>query len=148
MGKEEDDKKFTALHMASKKGHEEIVKLLLNTFNAEDEKDKLIEYVMKEDNINHTALHFASFMGHEEIVKLLLKTFRDGKDILIEYVMKEAYNKKYTALHMACFNEDEKDKLIQYVKKEDHINHTAFHFASFAVEKHPRIINLLNNYMQ
>merc|ERR1711925_31942 len=100
-------------------GHEEIVKLLLNTFN-EDEKDKLIEYVMKEDNINHTALHFASFMGHEEIVKLLLNTF----------------------------NEDEKDKLIQYVKKEDHINHTAFHFASFAIEKHPRIINLLHIYMQ
>merc|ERR1711925_26465 len=123
----------------------------------------LIEYVMKEkDDKKRTALHCASNSGHYGIVQLLLNTFSPGKkDKLIEYVTKEAY-KKYTALHMACFNghdgivelllntfnEGEKDKLIQYVRKEDHINHTAFHFASFAVKKHPRIINLLNNYMQ
>ena len=39
-------KKSTALHIASHKGHEGIVKLLLNAFS-EEEKNKLIEFVMK-----------------------------------------------------------------------------------------------------
>merc|ERR1712034_254206 len=72
------DKKQTILHFASHEGHKEIIKLLLNIFG-EEEKDKLIEYVMKEDYKKYTALHFASHEGHEEIVSLLLNQFYEEK---------------------------------------------------------------------
>merc|ERR1712034_220280 len=78
-GKEEVvklDKNSTILHFASHEGHEEIVKLLLNTFG-EEEKDKLIEYVMQEDYKKYTALHNASKQGYEGIVKLLLNAFSE-----------------------------------------------------------------------
>ena len=57
-------------------GHEGIVKLLLNAFG-EEQKDKLIEYVMKEDDQKYTALHDAAYNGHEGIVKLLLNAFNE-----------------------------------------------------------------------
>jgi ankyrin repeat protein len=75
----DDYNKFTALHLASFKGHEEIVKLLLNTFYGE-ERDKLIEYVVKKEAYkNRTALHLASLGGHVRIVELLLNTFMKKK---------------------------------------------------------------------
>ena len=100
---ETDVKKNTALYMASFNGYVEIVTLLLNIFS--EEKEKLIEYVMKEDDdMNVTALHLASLAGYEGIVKLLLNIFNEKENNkLIEFVMKEEYN-NYTALHMASFN--------------------------------------------
>jgi len=69
-----DETKWTALHQASSKEHEGIVKFLLNAFN-EEKKDELIEYVMKGDDEKMTALYHASNKGHEGIVKLLLNAF-------------------------------------------------------------------------
>jgi ankyrin repeat protein len=68
----ENENNDTALHFVAYNGYEDMVNLLLNTFSAEEEKDKLIEYVMKENDDKCTALHYASVNGHEEIVKLLL----------------------------------------------------------------------------
>jgi len=68
-------KKYTALHFASHRGHDEIVELLLNVFSEDEKKDQLTEYVMNEDENQFTALHLASDNGHEKIVKLLLNAF-------------------------------------------------------------------------
>jgi len=86
--------------LASLGGHVKIVELLLNTFH-EEEKDKLIEFMMKEDNINHTALHLSSLKGHEKIVELLLNIFNEEeKDKLIAHVI----NADNTALHLALLS--------------------------------------------
>merc|ERR1712034_136116 len=102
---------------------------LLNVFR--EEKEKLIEYVMKENENNLTALDFATYSGHTKIVKLLFTTFSGEKDKLIRYVMKEdIYN--VTPLHHASekgheeivklflnvFSKEEKNKLIDYMMKE------------------------------
>ena len=77
--------KATALHLASVKGNEGIVKLLLNAFD--DEKETLIKYLMQGDKDKYTALHIASFNGQTGIVKLLLNAFSaKEKDKLSEYV--------------------------------------------------------------
>ena len=76
---------------------------MLNAFG-EEEKKKLIEYVMKKDyNNKATALHYASQNGYEGIVKLLLDQFSEKeKDKVIEYVMKEDDKKRrlYIMLHL------------------------------------------------
>merc|ERR1712034_305278 len=123
MGMKEGDENMTA----SNTGNEEIVKLLLDTFN-EEKKDQLIEYVMKENDFQSTALHHASLRGHEGIVKLLLNTFNEEKEYqLIEYEMKE----------------NEKDKLIEYVMKENDFKSTPLHHAS--LQGHEGIVKLLLN---
>merc|ERR1711925_7681 len=90
----------TALTLASSKGHEVIVKALLDTFK--EEKKQLIKYVMQAGQIRKkTALHHAADKGHEGIVQLLLNTFGENeKDKLSKYVMKtDEYN--CTALRLA-----------------------------------------------
>merc|ERR1712034_2142 len=85
MGMQEDYKQTTALHLASEKGHKEIV----------------IEYVMREEDYeNNTALHYACVQGNEKIVKLLLNVFSaEKKGKLIEYVTKQnVYSQKATYL--------------------------------------------------
>jgi len=172
----EDQNKNTALHFASLNGHQEIVTLLLNAFGkaslnghwkigksqlkpfSEEEKDKLIEYVMKENDQKYTALHFSAAKGYQEIVKLLFKPFisEEENEKLIEYVMKENIE-KFTALHLTslkghkeivkllltAFSEREKDKLIEYVMKESTKKITALHFSSYS--GHEKIVILLLN---
>jgi F-type H+-transporting ATPase subunit b len=68
--KADEANKDTALHMASVKGHENIVQLLLNALDKE-EKDKLLEFVMKENEHKQTALQLAQEKQHVEIVEIL-----------------------------------------------------------------------------
>ena len=70
---------------------------------------------MKENKQIDTPLHIASEAGNKKIVKLLLKTF----------------------------TEKEKDKLMEYVKKENDNKMTALHFAVY--KKHEEIVKLLSN---
>merc|ERR1712034_285231 len=107
----------------------------------EEEKEKLIEYVMKEDDDNYTALHYASVDGHEEIIFLLLNTFGQKKTKLIEYMMKED-SKNCTVLHgdshkeheviinllLSAFNEIENDNVVE--ENYNKYAYTALHHAS------------------
>jgi len=122
----QDHGQHTALHIACQRKHEKIVQLLLNVFG-EDEKDKLIDFVTKEDHNKNTALHLASDKGlstcivwvppNERIVQLLLNTFKEEKQKLIEYVMKENDSQKRTALQLASQNGNEKIvKLLEYIQ--------------------------------
>jgi hypothetical protein len=139
----EDEYKYTVLHDAAHKGNQEIVKILLNTFN-DNENEQLIECVMKEDASKYTPLHLASLKGHKEIVQLLLNAFNEkNKSKLIKYLNKE--NKlKETALHCAAsqkgnekivqlllntFSEQNKKKLIEYLTKKNKTNLTSAHLA-------------------
>merc|ERR1712034_261439 len=111
-------------------GHEEIVKLLLNAFGKKN-KEKLIDFVIKQNNYKETSLHFASRKGNLNIVKSLLNAFEDKKN-LIDFLMKENENKN-TVLHLAslqeqkeivkyllnAFGEEDKDQMIEFLMKED-----------------------------
>jgi len=86
--------KFTALHLASKDGHEEIVKLLLNVFG-EKEKEKLIQYVLIKNILNETALNYALANEHKTVVKLLLNVFgKEDEKILLSQNLVIENNKK------------------------------------------------------
>jgi len=92
--KENQYGKFTALHFASKEGHEEIIKLLLNVFGEED-KEKLIEYVLKENIFYETALNYALANEHKIVVKLLLNVFgKEDEKILLSQKLVLENNKK------------------------------------------------------
>jgi len=146
-------KKYTALHYASKRGNERIIKLLLDAFNHEDKKDELFEYLMKVNDENLTALNIALLQRNKTIVKLLLNAYK--KEQLIELVMKEINEKKYTVLHFASlkgheeiiklllgiFSEEDKDKLIEFMMKEDCDRYTALHHAYG--KGHTEIVKLL-----
>merc|ERR1711925_23552 len=94
----------TCLHLATEKGSEKIVKLLLNVFQ---EKEQLIEYLMKIDTFaDRTALHFASYYysgeHQENIVELLLNAFgRVAKEKLIEHFLMKEDRYGDTVLHNA-----------------------------------------------
>jgi len=143
MKEEGDWQKMTALLYAADKGHVKIVKLLLDVFI--EEKDKLIQFVMKENENNVTALLLATKYGYEEIVKLLLDIFGENEqDKLIAYLMKEYHNnctvlivaahngyEGIVKLFLDVFSEGQKDKLIEYVKKENKIAYdTVLHIAA------------------
>merc|ERR1712096_417017 len=100
----ENKNKYTALQIASREGHEEIMTLFLNVFSGK-EKGKLIEYEMKKNKDKYTALHISSYSGCKKIVTLLLNVFGKNKNNqqLIGYLMKETKHKKiqlYILLHM------------------------------------------------
>jgi ankyrin repeat protein len=78
----EDQYRYTILHDASYNGSKEIVRILLNTFNKEEENEQLIKFVMKEDKSKNTALYLTIINEHEDIVKLLLSVF-DIKTCLV-----------------------------------------------------------------
>jgi ankyrin repeat protein len=137
-----------------KKGNEESVKFLLDTFRKE-ENENFIQFLMTGNDNKITALHQASANGQEEIVKLLFNEFinKNENKKLIEFVMKED-EFKFTSLHLAAnrgYSEivklllsifkDDKDQLIQYVMNEDKKKHTALHHA--AQEGHEEIIHSL-----
>jgi ankyrin repeat protein len=107
----------------------------LKTFSKE-EKDKLMEYIIKEDNFTLTALHIASLNGHENMVQLVLTTFsEEEKEKLMEYV-------RIVNLLLNTFSK-EKEKSIEYVLKENIQNRTALHLAE--EQKHVEIVKLLQN---
>ena len=98
--------KETALQLASQKGDQQIVIMLLNVFS-EDQNEKLIEFVMRENVFQETVLHHGCQKGYEEIVKLFLNVFSYENEQLIEYVMKENQQQK-NALNYASENGHEK----------------------------------------
>ena len=70
---DEDASKRTALHLAARNGHLEVVKYLLEKGGAE---------VNEEDNDGWTALHLAARYGHLEVVKYLLE--KGGTEVNVE----------------------------------------------------------------
>ena len=71
--------KWTALHIASQNGHEEVVRLLLDRGADINIVDKvsvvLVHYHYQSVTVyqdNCTALYIASSFGHEDVVQLLL----------------------------------------------------------------------------
>ncbi len=73
---EEDERGWTALHMAAAYGRPESAKLLIDEYDA--------EINLAEDTYGATALHLAAWQGHIEIVKVLLEqnasvNAQDGK---------------------------------------------------------------------
>jgi len=106
--KEEDKDEVYLIEYAKKKDKTELTDCLRKLLNSFKEKDKLIEYVMKEDAQKRTALHYASQNGHEQIVNSLLDVFdKQHKEKLIQFLMQEDM-KKDTALHFAFHNGYEK----------------------------------------
>jgi ankyrin repeat protein len=108
----------TALHLATKKGHEEVVKLLLAA-GADAEA---------ENNYGGTVLHYAAKKGHEAVTKLLLAAGADAeaknnyRGTVLHYAAKKGHeavtklllaagadieakdNNRQTALDYAAFN--------------------------------------------
>ncbi|WP_410542263.1 ankyrin repeat domain-containing protein [Wolbachia endosymbiont of Tetranychus urticae] len=66
-----DNKQNTSLHIASSKGHKELVELLLKHIQ-EKHSDRLADFINAGTNEKNTALHIVVKKGNFEIVKLLL----------------------------------------------------------------------------
>jgi len=129
---------------------------LLDAFS--EDKDKLIDYVMKGDERKFTVLHYAARVGGEGIVKLLLDVFseEEKQDKLIKYVMKENKD-NITALHIAAsygheaivklllnvFGKEDNVKLVAYLKKKTRNQNTALCHASKS-PRNDKIIKLLS----
>ena len=151
-----NEKNITALHLASHKGNQTIVKLLLNVFS-EAKKDKLIEYVMKENQFKKTALHYAAHSGGQEAIGNFLPNIfekRKKQDQFIEYLMKKnrvhhetlnakKENDEIVQLLLNVFGKEEEEKLIEYLMLGDENKHTALHMAS--CRGNQKIVELLLN---
>merc|ERR1712034_188682 len=78
-----------------------IIKVLLSGFDYEENKEKLMEYVMKETIFHKTAIHYALDNEDGQLLCLLLKAFNaDKRGKFIEYAMKQDFNKN-TPFHLA-----------------------------------------------
>ncbi|KAG2175263.1 hypothetical protein INT44_007751 [Umbelopsis vinacea] len=123
----EDYEKTTALHLASKSGHNEVVELLIEHGAVVDAKD----------DISYTALHWATLNGHQETVDQLIKhgaavaSREDNSD---------------TPLHLAaqCGHKEVVDLLIKHgsaVDVRDENSYTALHLA--ARNGYTKVVDLL-----
>jgi ankyrin repeat protein len=105
-----DERKSTALHLASERGQETIVKLLLakgSQVNAEQEIECLAESTVS------TPLHLAAENGHDRVVELLLQNGAsvNAEETMIHYWDRSTSTKRYrgasstkryrTTLHIA-----------------------------------------------
>jgi len=83
------------------KNNKKIIKVLLNGFDYEENKEKLMGYVMKETIFHKTAIHYALDNEDGQLLCLLLKAFNaDKRGKFIEYAMKQDFNKN-TPFHLA-----------------------------------------------
>jgi hypothetical protein len=156
----EDADKETALHHASDQENEKIINSLLSAVSKEENKDKLIEYLIKEDKNKQTALHYALAKGNDilPILKSLLRAFskKENKDKLIEYLIPivnsllSGLYEENTTIHYASVKEmkpmancfylifhEEKNELIEYLKKEDKCEQTDLLYANVNENKKP-----------
>ena len=81
----------TALHWACRKGHKDVVQLLMNC------QDNNIELNTR-DNYGNTVFHLACFNGHKDVVQLLLNCSAKNIDLNTQD------NDGHTAFMLACFN--------------------------------------------
>jgi len=140
----------TALHIALKKGNEEIVQILLNAF-IEDKNENLIEYLMKKNQEKETTLHLASKNGNVKNVELLFNVFgkREIDKELTKNLMKqnkfnedtiERLNIKFL---LDSYKNKLNNKLIEYVMQENNSKDTALHLVSRQNNK--EIVQLILN---
>ncbi|TMS39258.1 hypothetical protein L596_005811 [Steinernema carpocapsae] len=86
-----DDRKNTPLHLASRTGESEVVRIILDKIEEKD-RQKYIEQPNSEDN---SALHLATNGGHLKVVE---EIFQTGVDINVNVARKD----KVTLLHLAA----------------------------------------------
>jgi len=157
--KENENESTTALHYAAENGHENIVKLLLDSFfDTDEENEKLIQYLLKEDEEKRAALYIAVLNKNKTIVNLLLNAFSAAdNEQLIQYLMKGS---KLIAAHIALvkgheeikqlllnfcapLTEEENRKLIKFLIKENKNESSALHYFSKNGDK--QMVQLLLN---
>ena len=122
----QDDEGMTALHLAARSGHGEVVKTFLNT-----------DIVKIRDNEGQTALHLAAWKGHSEVVKILLNAD----------IVNIQDNEGQTALHLAARSgHGEVVKILlnaDIVNIQDNEGQTALHLAAWI--GHSEVVKILLN---
>ena len=115
-----DNDEHTALHLASRNGHEQIIKLLLEQHS----------HVIAQDKNGQTALHLASLTGHTDIVKLLTQCKRDSKidipDNLGDTPLNLASKNWHLSVVELLLN---KGARIDVTDNEEESGHTALYYA-------------------
>jgi Trp operon repressor len=101
--------------LASQEAKEQIISYFLNT----KEKEKLIEYLIKEnEDKKETVLQLTSRNGYDKILKLLLNSFGiDQNKKLIAYLMKK--DEEIIKLLFDAIDSEDKEKLIKCLMKEN-----------------------------
>lgn len=111
----------TILHVATSSGHEELVKVILETKWCE-------ELVTRMNSTDNLALHVAASVGHLPIVKLLLSSYKQPEESRNSFGQLRMQNKEgNTPLHMALIKKYEEVALKSKYSE----------VASFLVEKDP-----------
>lgn len=111
----------TILHVATSSGHEELVKVILETKRCE-------ELVTRMNSTDNLALHVAASVGHLPLVKLLLSSYKQPEESRDSFGQLRTKNKEgNTPLHMALIKKYEEVALKSKYSE----------VASFLVEKDP-----------
>ncbi|KAK7815954.1 receptor-interacting serine/threonine-protein kinase 4 [Quercus suber] len=114
----------TILHVAASSGHDELVKVILQTKGCQ-------EHVRKKNSTDNLALHVAASVGHLPIVKLLLSYYQQLEEPRYFGQLREQNKEGNTPLHVALINKYQNVDL--KMKRKYH------EVASFLVEMDPEV---------
>ena len=114
----------TILHVAASSGHDELVKVILQTKGCQ-------ELVRKKNSTDNLALHVAASVGHLPIVKLLLSSYQQLEESRCFGQLREQNKEGNTPLHVALINKYQNVDL--KMKRKYH------EVASFLVEMDPEV---------